>query len=144
MGYTSRELYQIRSKLNLKKGKDFYMVGGMGHSSMVALGNSIHTKNQVICLDGDGSLIMHMGSLANIGYYAKKNYKEAEFFLRRAVELLPTDPIINDHYADTLWMLDKNIQARYFWNYILNLKTAEKDLKDSVGKKLIFGINNKL
>jgi len=74
-GYTSRELYQIRSKLNLKKGKDFYMVGGMGHSSMVALGNSIHTKNQVICLDGDGSLIMHMGSLANIGYYAKKNYK---------------------------------------------------------------------
>jgi len=88
----------------------------------------------------DGYIIDSLGW----AYYAKKNYKEAEFFLRKAVELLPTDPIINDHYADTLWMLDKNIQARYFWNYILNLKTAEKDLKDSVGKKLIFGINNKL
>ena len=32
----------------------------------------------------------------------KKNYNEAEFFLQRAVELLPLDPIINDHYADTL------------------------------------------
>jgi len=36
-GYTSRELYQIRSKYNLRKGSDFYMVGGMGHSSMVVL-----------------------------------------------------------------------------------------------------------
>ena len=74
-GYTSRELYQIRLKYNLKKGKDFYMVGGMGHSSMVALGASLQINNQVICLDGDGSMIMHLGSLTNIGYSAKKNYK---------------------------------------------------------------------
>jgi len=74
-GYTSRELYQVRLKYNLKKGRDLYMVGGMGHSSMVALGKSIYTNKQVICLDGDGSMIMHMGSIANIGYYAKKNYK---------------------------------------------------------------------
>ena len=74
-GYTSRELNQIREKYNLKKGKDFYMVGGMGHSSMVALGASMENNKQVICLDGDGSMIMHMGSLANIGYYGKKNYK---------------------------------------------------------------------
>ena len=60
------------------------------------------------------------------------------------MELLPTDPIINDHYADTLWMLDKDIQSRYFWKYILNLKNANQELKDSVSKKLIFGINNKL
>ena len=88
----------------------------------------------------DGYIIDSLGW----AYYAKKNYVEAEFFLRRAVELLPTDPIINDHYADTLWMLDKDIQARYFWKYILNLKNANQELKDSVSKKLIFGINNKL
>jgi len=74
-GYTSRELYQLRKKYYLKKGKDFYMVGGMGHSSMVALGVSLHSSKDTICLDGDGSMIMHMGSIANIGTYAKKNYK---------------------------------------------------------------------
>ena len=35
------------------------MVGGMGHASSVALGFSIINKNQVICLDGDGALLMH-------------------------------------------------------------------------------------
>lgn len=74
-GFTSRELYQLRIKHKLKNGRDFYMVGGMGHSSMVALGTSLHTKKDVICLDGDGSLIMHMGSLANIGFSAGKNFK---------------------------------------------------------------------
>ena len=68
----------------------------------------------------------------------KKNYIEAAFFLQRAVELLPLDPIINDHYADALWMLNKNIQARYFWNYILKLDGTEQKLKDDISKKINF------
>jgi phosphonopyruvate decarboxylase len=74
-GYTSRELYQIRKNKNYKKGKDFYMVGGMGHSSMLSLGYSLNTKNQVICLDGDGSLLMHLGSLISTGLKSKSNFK---------------------------------------------------------------------
>jgi len=74
----------------------------------------------------------------------KKNYSKAEFFLQRAVELLPEDPIINDHYADTLWMLNKNIQARYVWKYVLKLDSTEQKLKDAISKKLIFGIDKKL
>ena len=74
----------------------------------------------------------------------KKKYTEAEFYLQKAVELLPLDPIINDHYADTLWMLNKNIQARYFWNYVLKLSNTEQKLKDNINKKLIFGITKKL
>ena len=74
-GYASRELYQLRKKHNLKKGRDFYVVGGMGHASMVALGSSLYTSKQVVCLDGDGSIIMHMGSLTSIGNLAKANYK---------------------------------------------------------------------
>ena len=74
-GYTSRELYQTRKNHKKNKGKDFYMVGGMGHSSMVALGVSLKSKNNVICLDGDGSLLMHMGALATIGAFGKKNFK---------------------------------------------------------------------
>ena len=51
------------------------MVGGMGHSSMVSLGYSLQSNKQVVCLDGDGSLLMHFGSLRNIAYYAKPNFK---------------------------------------------------------------------
>lgn len=74
-GYTSRELYQIRLGKKLKKGKDFYMVGGMGHSSSVSLGHSLATNKETVCLDGDGSMLMHMGSLFSLGFYGKKNLK---------------------------------------------------------------------
>jgi len=88
----------------------------------------------------DGYIIDSLGW----AYYAKKDYVKAEKFLQRAVELLPRDPIINDHYGDNLWMLKKTIQARYIWKSLLKLDNAEQKLKDQVNKKLIFGITNKL
>ena len=88
----------------------------------------------------DGYIIDSLGW----AYYAKKNYIEAERFLQRAVELLPFDPIINDHYADTLWMINRNIQARYIWGNILKLDRVEQKLRDTISKKLIFGITKKL
>ena len=88
----------------------------------------------------DGYIIDSLGW----AYYAKKDYIEAERFLQRAVELLPFDPIINDHYADTLWMLNKNIQARYIWGNILKLDRVEQKLRDTISKKIIFGITKKL
>ena len=97
-------------------------------------------KKAVALTENDGYVIDSLGW----AYYAKKNYIEAEQFLQRAVELLPADPIINDHYADALWMLNKNIQARYFWNYVLKLDHTEQKLKDTINKKLIFGLNKKL
>ncbi len=90
--------------------------------------------------ENDGYIIDSLGW----AYYVKKNYAKAEPFLQKAVELLPLDPIINDHYADTLWMLNKNIQARYFWNYILELDDTEQKLKDTISKKLIFGLTKKM
>lgn len=74
-GYTSRELFQIRKENKIKNGKDFYMIGGMGHASMVSLGISSKFKGQVFCLDGDGSLLMHMGSMRTIGNLKSKNFK---------------------------------------------------------------------
>lgn len=78
-GFTSRELFQIRNSLNIKSSKDFYMIGGMGHASSVSLGVSLFTKKNIYCLDGDGSLLMHMGSLKTIGDYGKKNIKHILF-----------------------------------------------------------------
>ena len=74
-GYTSRELHQIRIQNNCLNGKDFYMVGGMGHTISVALGCSINSKNKIVCLDGDGSLLMHMGAAATVANYAKHNFR---------------------------------------------------------------------
>ena len=78
-GFTSRELHQIRKIKKEKKGNDFYMVGGMGHTSMVSLGISIKTLDDVICLDGDGSFLMHLGSLVSIGKIGGKNFKHILF-----------------------------------------------------------------
>ena len=74
-GYTSRELNKIRKEKKYKKGKDFYMVGGMGHASMVSLGYSLSNNKQTICLDGDGSLLMHLGSMILASMKSKANFK---------------------------------------------------------------------
>ena len=55
---------------------------------------------------------------------------------------MPLDPIVNDHYADILWRLNKNMQANYFWNYVLSLENVEKEMKEKIKKKLIFGVQN--
>ena len=73
-GYLSRDLYYQISKSKLKI-YPFYMVGGMGHTSSVSLGYSLKTNNKVICLDGDGSFLMHLGSAVSIAKYSKKNLK---------------------------------------------------------------------
>ena len=69
-----------------------------------------------------------------------KRFKESKKYLQLAVKLLPGDPIVNDHYGDVLWKNGNEIQARYYWNYVLNLEKAEKDLKEKVQKKLIKGL----
>lgn len=73
-GKTSREVFELREK-NAQMQKDFLTVGGMGHTSSIALGVAIGKPNKrVICLDGDGSLLMHMGSMAVISKFNPKKF----------------------------------------------------------------------
>ena len=66
-GMASRELYELREEKKLDHCSDFLTVGSMGHSSSIALGVAIANKSKkVVCLDGDGSAIMHLGSQAVI------------------------------------------------------------------------------
>ncbi len=75
-GYNSRELMYVREKYQIKKSNDFYMVGGMGHTSSTALGYSLTAGNKkIICLDGDGSFLMHLGSIKTIGTFGSNNLK---------------------------------------------------------------------
>ena len=74
-GYNSRELMYLRDKYKIKNSSDFYMVGGMGHAASVALGYSLASKKKIVCIDGDGSLLMHLGSIKTAGSFAGKNFK---------------------------------------------------------------------
>jgi phosphonopyruvate decarboxylase len=75
-GKISRELFEIRENLMQSHEKDFLTIGSMGHSSQIALGIALSKKNRnVYCLDGDGSFIMHMGSLTTIGKLNIDNFK---------------------------------------------------------------------
>jgi phosphonopyruvate decarboxylase len=68
-GKTGRELYEIEDADN-----NLYMVGSMGCISSFGLGLALTQKNKdIVVIDGDGSLLMRMGSLATNGYYHPPN-----------------------------------------------------------------------
>ncbi len=73
------------------------------------------------------------------GYYLIGDYINAEKYLKLALQLMPDDPIVNDHYGDTLWMLDQKLQAKYFWKNVLNLEETEEEMKNKIKQKLLFG-----
>ena len=69
-----------------------------------------------------------------------ERFKEAKEYLQLAVSLLPADPIVNDHYGDALWKNGNEIQARYYWNYVLKLEKTEDEQKKIIQNKLIKGL----
>lgn len=72
-GKTSRELFELR-KNRSEQQRDFLTVGAMGHTSSIALGVAIAQPDRpVICIDGDGSMLMHLGAMAIIGAVAPAN-----------------------------------------------------------------------
>ncbi len=73
-------------------------------------------------------------------YYLIDDYQEAEKYLKRAVEMMPYDPIVNDHYGDILWKLNRKIQARYFWKNVLEMEDVEEEMIRNINKKLIAGL----
>jgi len=73
-GKASRELFETRVANGQSHKYDFLTVGSMGHSSSIALGVAINKPNQKIwCVDGDGAVLMHMGSMALLGSNQPKN-----------------------------------------------------------------------
>ena len=73
-GKASRELFETRVANGQSHKYDFLTVGSMGHSSSIALGIAINKPDTKIwCIDGDGAVLMHMGSMALMGANAPKN-----------------------------------------------------------------------
>ena len=75
-GKTSREIFEIREKNNQSHEQDFLTVGSMGHCSSIALGIALAKPHrQVVCIDGDGAMLMHLGSLTSIADMKPKNFR---------------------------------------------------------------------
>jgi len=75
------------------------------------------------------------------GYYLIGDYLNAEKYIKKAVILMPDDPVVNDHYGDILWMLNRKLQAKYFWENVLNLESADDEMKKKIKEKLLNGPN---
>ncbi|MBC7108240.1 MAG: sulfopyruvate decarboxylase subunit beta [Methanomassiliicoccales archaeon] len=70
LGFPSRELFHIRDS-----ARNFYMLGSMGMASSIGLGLALaQKKKEIITIDGDGSILMNLGSLATIASHNPKNY----------------------------------------------------------------------
>ena len=130
-GYTSRELMEIRKKNGINKGKDFYMVGGMGHSISVALGYAHNSRKQTFCLDGDGSILMHLGPMRTAGYIKNINLKH--IILNNNSHESVGGQLTNAAGID-FKKLSKSIGYRNFYK-ITNKKSLERILKKFVKSK---------
>lgn len=79
-GMISRELFEYRTAMNQGHERDFLTVGSMGHASQIALGIALEQpQRRVWCFDGDGAVIMHLGSLAIVASKTPKNYIHVVF-----------------------------------------------------------------
>lgn len=74
-GKTSREVFELREARGEGHAHDFLTVGGMGHSSSIAMGAALGTDELVYCIDGDGGFLMHMGSAPVIAQRARDNFR---------------------------------------------------------------------
>ena len=64
-GMASRELFELRKRAQSGHQRDFLTVGGMGHASQIAAGIAFSRPDcTVVCIDGDGAVLMHAGALA--------------------------------------------------------------------------------
>lgn len=73
-GKASRELFETRVDNGQSHKYDFLTVGSMGHSSSIALGIALNKSDtRIWCIDGDGSVLMHMGAMAVLGANKPKN-----------------------------------------------------------------------
>jgi sulfopyruvate decarboxylase beta subunit len=69
-GFPSREAYKV-----VDRPTHFYMIGSMGVASAIGLGVALSKpKKKVVVLDGDGNVLMGMGTLATVGALKPKNF----------------------------------------------------------------------
>ena len=131
IGYPSQELFKIQDRNNY-----FYMLGTMGLCSSIGLGLALSINKPVISIDGDGSILMHLGSLRTIGHLKNNNLKHV-MFNNSSHESVGGQPT----YADTIDFKDLVISLGYKKYFVIknknHLKTVLKKFIKSPGPSFL-------
>lgn len=136
-GKTSRELYEIREQYGTSHKYDFLTVGSMGHSSSIALGIALNKpKTRIWCIDGDGAVLMHMGSLAVIGAQVPKNYVHV-VINNTAHESVGGLPTVAGNVNLTQLALACGYQAAYTVDKLEDLEVILETIKERDGPLFI-------
>ena len=140
--------YERNKKLDLAE-KDFVealklnnnqpdVLNYLGYSWIDSDKNMLKAKNMIeLALEQKPDDAYFIDSLA--WYYFKvSDFDQANSLLNYASQLAPSDPVINEHYGDTLWKIGKYIEARYQWNRALDLEPGI-ELTNKIKVKLLKG-----
>jgi phosphonopyruvate decarboxylase len=73
-GKAGREFYEENNMLDKKISRYLLCAGAMGHANHIALGITANAGKRIVMLDGDGAILMHMGSLSTLGHYAGNDF----------------------------------------------------------------------
>jgi len=131
-GKTSRELFEYRTEKKEGFEHDFYNIGAMGCAQSIALGIALQKKDKkVFIFDGDGSVLMQMGSLATTGHYSPKNFYHI-IFDNRAHDSTGGQPSSSDSVDFVKVALSCNYK---FGKTVKNKEELEKTLQNLKNKK---------
>ena len=149
-GKTSREIFEIRVQNNEPHFKDFLTVGSMGHCSSIALGIALTQPNRkIICIDGDGALLMHLGSVATIGKVQPKNFYHILMnnFVHESVGGQSTaidainiiDTVKSANYQEAISVASKEELINNFNDYLFNAGPSFLEIKLQPGSRTNLG-----
>ena len=131
-GKTSREIFEIREKNSQGHEQDFLTVGSMGHCSSVALGIAIaKPSRKIVCIDGDGALIMHMGSLSIVGRLKPHNFfhilinngvHESVGGQETSAKFIDISALVKANGYQNVFFTDKQVELKSRINELFNRK----------------------
>lgn len=135
-GKTSREVFELRQQRK-EKQRDFLTVGGMGHTLSIALGVAMgKPSKKVVCIDGDGSILMHLGALPIVGSIAPNNL--THILLNNAAhESVGGQPTVADKTDFAAIALASGYKAYKSASTLKELTVAWNELKDQQGPVML-------
>ena len=129
-GKTSREVFELRVARN-EDQRDFLTVGGMGHTASIALGVAMGQPDKpLVCIDGDGSVLMHMGALPIIGSLQPGNFTHV-LLNNTAHESVGGQPTVGDRTDFRAIALASGYKAYAVASTAEELKAAWEQLADA-------------
>lgn len=135
-GKTSREVFELRAERN-EPQRDFLTVGGMGHTASIALGVAMgQLSKRVVCLDGDGSVLMHMGALPIIGSVAPVNFTHV-LLNNAAHESVGGQPTVGDHTDFKAIALASGYKDYAVASSVDEIKSAWKQVSEQPGPVML-------